>query len=73
MTVLGGILSKKSIKKADVSRKTGISTSRLSQLSNNETTNLKAEELYLIALAIDVPPLEILNKVCSHLKLKKVK
>jgi hypothetical protein len=24
-------------------------------------------------LAIDVPPLEILNKVCSHLKLKKVK
>lgn len=73
MTVLGEILSKKSIKKADVSRKTGISTSRLSQLSNNETTNLKVEELFLIALAIDVEPTEILNKVCGHLKLKKVK
>lgn len=73
MTILGEVLHKKSIKKADVSRKTGISTSRLSQLSNNNATNLKAEELYLIALAIDVPPVEMLNKVCSHLKLKKVK
>lgn len=71
MTTLGEILNKKSIKKADVSRKTGISSSRLSQLSNNETTNLKADELYLIALAIDVPPVEILNKVCNHLKLRK--
>ena len=71
MTTLGEILSKKSIKKADVSRKTGISTSRLSQLSNNETTNLRVDELYLIALAIDVPPVEILNKVCNHLKLRK--
>lgn len=73
MTVLGEILSKKSIKKADVSRKTGISTSRLSQLSNNETTKLKVEELYLISLAIEVPPLELLSKVCNHLKLRKIK
>lgn len=73
MTVLGNFLLKKSIKKADVSRKTGISTSRLSELSRNETTKLKAEELFLIALAIDVEPTEILNKVCGHLKLKKVK
>ena len=73
MTVLGELLSKKSIKKADVTRKTGISASRHSQLSNNQTTNLKVEELYLIALAIDVSPVEILTKVCNHLKLKKVK
>ncbi len=69
MTKLGEILRQKSIKKSDVSRKTGISTSRLSQLSNKETTNLRVDELYLIALAIDVPPIEILNKVCQHLKL----
>lgn len=73
MTILGDILSKKSINKADVSRKTGISTSRLTELSRNETTRLRADELYLIALAIDVPPSEILNKVCSHLKLKNSK
>jgi DNA-binding Xre family transcriptional regulator len=73
MTVLGEFLSKKSIKKADVSRKTGISTSRLTELSRNESTRLRVDELYLIALAIDVPPGEILNKVCEHINLKKVK
>ena len=73
MTALGEILSIKSIKKADVSRKTGISTSRLTELSRNKSTNLKAEELYLIALAIDVQPVEILNKVCNHLKLNQLK
>ena len=73
MTVLGELLSKKSIKKAEVSRKTGISTSRLTELSRNESTRLRVDELYLIALAIDVPPEEILNKVCEHIKLKTVK
>jgi DNA-binding Xre family transcriptional regulator len=72
MTTLGEFLSNKSVKKADVSRKTGISTSRLSELSRNETAKLKAEELFLIALAIDVSPNEIINKICGHLKLKKV-
>lgn len=73
MTILGEILFKKSIKKADVARKTGISTSRLSQLSRNEATILKVDELYLIALAIDVPPIELLSKVCDHLKLQIAK
>ena len=53
MTFLGKYLTDKSINKAEVSRKTGIRKSRLSQLSTKENTNLKAEELYLIAKAID--------------------
>jgi transcriptional regulator with XRE-family HTH domain len=69
MTRLGEYLNKKSIKKAEVSRKTGISPSRLSELALNESTNLKAEELYLIALAIDVEPIEILEVVYKDLKL----
>lgn len=73
MTSLGKYLSEKSINKADVSRKTGISKSRLSELSRKETAKLKADEAYLIALAIDVSPEEILNKVCCHLKLIKAK
>ncbi len=45
MTVLGEFLSKKSIKKADVSRKTGISTSRLSELSTlNNPSNIEQQE-----------------------------
>ncbi len=73
MTPLGEYLIQKSVKKADVSRKTGISTSRLTELTRNEKTKLKAEEVYLIALAIDVEPGEILEKVFTNLKLKKVK
>lgn len=69
MTRLGSFLEKKSIKKADVSRKTGISPSRLSELTNNESTKLRVEELYLIALAIDIEPMEIINYLCNHLKL----
>ena len=70
MTPLGLYLTKKSINKAEVARRTGISKSRLSQLSSNETTKLRADELYLIALAIDVDPCEILNEVCKDLSLK---
>lgn len=69
MTLFGEYLNKKSIKKAEVSRKTGISPSRLSELALNESTNLKAEELYLVALAIDVDPSIILKEIFGHLTL----
>jgi DNA-binding Xre family transcriptional regulator len=72
MTKLGAYLVKKSIKKAEVSRKTGISPSRLSELALNDTTKLRADELYLIALAIDINPSEILNVICEDVKLISV-
>jgi len=71
MTTLGQYLEDKSINRAEVSRKTGIAKSRLSLLSTKNNTNLKAEELYLISLAIDANPNEILDRMFSHLKLKK--
>jgi len=71
MTKLGLFLTKKSINKAAVSRRTGISTSRLSELTLNPSTKLRADELYLIAMAIDVDPGEMLKVVCGHLKLEK--
>lgn len=70
MTKLGLYLAKKSINKAEVSRRTGISKSRLSQLSSNETTKLRADELYMIALAIDVDPCEVLSEVCGHITIE---
>lgn len=69
MTDLGLYLSKKSVNRSDVARKTGISKTRLSELSNNASTKLRADELYLIALAIDVNPCEVLNEVCKDLKI----
>ncbi|WP_299311644.1 helix-turn-helix transcriptional regulator [uncultured Aquimarina sp.] len=70
MTDLGLYLSRKSVNRSDVSRKTGISKTRLSELSNNRRTKLRVNELYLIALAIDVDPCEVLKEVCKDLKLK---
>ena len=67
MTDLGKILSRKSIKKSIVSRKTGISTSRLSELSRNPSTHLKAIELVLISKAIDIPPEELLKELFGHI------
>ncbi|NAS13678.1 helix-turn-helix domain-containing protein [Poritiphilus flavus] len=69
MTELGLYLSRKSVNRSDVSRKTGISKTRLSELANNIKTKLRVDELYLIALAIDVEPAEVLEEVCKNLKL----
>lgn len=71
MTSLGLYLTKKSVNRAMVSRRTGISQARLSQLSSNGSTKLRADELYLIALAIDVDPGELLKEVYKDLKLTK--
>lgn len=71
MTVLGLYLIKKSINKAEISRKTGISASRLSELTLNSNAHLRARELALIAMAIDVDPCELLKSIYSDLKLKE--
>jgi len=71
MTKLGLFLAKKSASKAEIARKTGISKSRISELTLHDSTKLRAEELYLIALSIDVNPSELLEYVCDDLKLKK--
>lgn len=70
MTKLGLYLAKKSINKAEVSRRTGISKSRLSQLSSNDTTKLRADELYAISLAIDIDPCEVLKELFGDMVLE---
>lgn len=71
LTKLGEYFEKKSINKAGITRKTGIGKNRLTRLSNDESTRLLADELYLIALALDIKPVELLDYVCGHLKLEK--
>ncbi len=70
MTRLGEYLARKSASKAYVAKKTGFSKSRISELTLNPSTKLRADELYLISLALDVNPCELLEFVCGHLKLK---
>lgn len=69
MTALGLYLAKRSINKSDVSRKTGISKVRLSELTLNENTHLRAKELYLIALAIHVDPSEMFLEIHKNISL----
>ncbi|GCC51323.1 XRE family transcriptional regulator [Chryseotalea sanaruensis] len=71
MTKLGEYLDKKAVKKSQISRRTGLSKQRMSELTTNETSKLRADELYLIALAIEVDPCDLLQYVCSELKLPK--
>lgn len=46
-----------------VSRRTGISQARLSLLCTSKSTKLRAEELYLIAKAIDISPGEMFEEI----------
>jgi putative transcriptional regulator len=69
MTQLGTYLAKRSINKSDVSRKTGISKVRLSELTLNESTHLRAKELYLIALAIHVDPAVMFMEIHEGIEL----
>jgi len=66
MTSLGLYLFRKSINKAEVSRKTGLSPSRLSELTLNEKSHLRVSELHLIAKAIDVDVCDLLKAISEE-------
>ena len=71
MTKLGEYLAKKSVNKAEIARRTGLNKTRMTELTTLGSTKLRADELYLIALAIDVNPCEMLKEVCGHLQLQQ--
>ena len=70
LTRLGEYLDGKSVNKATVARKTGLSKQRMGELTLNENSKLRAQEVYLIALAIGVPPGELFDYVCAGTKLR---
>lgn len=73
MTNLGLYLNKKSVNQSAIARKTGLSKSRINQLFNDDTTQLRADELYLILLAVDIDPGIGFKELYSDLKLVKAK
>lgn len=68
-TRLGQYFEDNAINKAEVGRKTGLSNSRLSTLSNDPTSRVRADELYRIALALKADAGELLQYVCGHITL----
>ena len=73
MTPLGEILAKRSVNKSMVARRTGLSKARMNELTLTPTAKLRADELYLIAKAIDMEPCALLTALCGHLTLVKGK
>ena len=71
MTDLGLYLTKRSVNKAEISRRSGISKQRISELTLNETSKVTALELYKIALSINVPPGDLLNELYKDITLPK--
>lgn len=71
MTKLGLYLAQKSVNKAEVARKTGLTKARMNELTMNERSHLRAEELFLIALAIGVNPCELLQVLHKDVRLPK--
>jgi len=69
MTSLGEILSKRSVNKSMVARRTGLSKARMNELTLNLSAKLRADELYLIAKAIDIDPCTLLTSLYGHLTL----
>ena len=72
MTILGRFLAKKSINKASISRITGITTSRLSRLSNDSNSKLTAEELLLLTKALEISPNTLLIELFPNRQLQKL-
>ncbi|NER84504.1 MAG: helix-turn-helix transcriptional regulator [Leptolyngbya sp. SIO1D8] len=69
-TRLGEYLQSKAVNQSQIARRTGLSKQRVSKLSIDEKTRLKADELFLIALAIGGSPCELVEYICGHLREK---
>ncbi|ALL04735.1 DNA-binding protein [Pedobacter sp. PACM 27299] len=69
MTKLGEYLAKRSVNKSQVAKRTGLTKARMNELTLTDTAKLRAEELYLIALAIKVNPCEMLCDLCEGVAL----
>lgn len=65
MTLLGLYLLRNSINKAELSRKTNISPSRLNELTLNTNSRLRVTELCRIAKAIETDPQVLFKFVCE--------
>lgn len=68
-TDLGFLLLEEENSRAIISAKTGITVERLRDLSNKVSSELLAEELYLIELAYNKSPGELFTKLYRDLKL----
>ena len=68
LTALGSLFVKRSVNKASISRRTGITKQRLTRLSRDTNIRILASEVYLIAITVGIEPGKLLDLLCKHLK-----
>ena len=72
LTKFGEFLNAKLNSQALISKRTGISKARISSLSNDPTTGLLGEELYLFSLALNISPSKVWKEIYGDLLLKQI-
>jgi len=70
LTPLGYYLGKRPLSKAKLGRMTGINKDRIGSLCNDLKARATVDEIYLIALAFQVPYSEIIDQICFGLELR---
>ena len=63
-------MSRKPLSQAKLARRTGISKDRMSKLHIDVKSRPTAEEIYLIALALEIHYTEIIDFLCKDLHLR---
>lgn len=69
MTKLGLFLAQRLVNKSELARKTGLSQYRVHTLTQVEKSHLRAEEFYLICLALNIQPNELAEYLYKDVKL----
>lgn len=71
MTEFGEYLARRSVSKAQLARRTGLTVSRINDLTLKANARPMGFEIYLVALAIEADPWDMLKSLYGHLKLKE--
>ncbi|SHG07221.1 helix-turn-helix domain-containing protein [Pedobacter caeni] len=71
MTEFGEYLARRSVSKAQLARRTGLTVSRINDLTLKDNARPMGFEIYLVALAIEADPWDMLKSLYGHLKLKE--
>ena len=70
MTKFGHFLNEKSLSRTLIAQKSGLTKQRISELAIKESSKMRADELYMIALAISMEPGDLLEALYSELRNK---
>lgn len=70
-TSFGRYLDSKAINQAALSRVTGIRPNRISEFASKDCLKMRADEIYIVAKAINEDPCRLLEYICKDVKFRK--